>query len=225
MTTECNLIEAAVAAFEQADYKTAFYLLFPLAMEGNAIAQAYIHHLHESNLGIPEDYECRRPWQEIGGADEDDSPSLDSIFGALDYETYLFFEGVEDEEGDASNHLDFANYLFEFDNGGPDDCFLESRKHMEIAAEGGNVIAQWNMAEGGGLTEALKWYAALAEGGDVLAKYKLALRYLYWIGDAEGVALGLSICREAAYEGSLAAQTELAEFFPNGRLAKQARKL
>ena len=31
----------------------------------------------------------------------------------------------------------------------PEERFVQSRKHMELAARGGNVIAKWNIAEGG----------------------------------------------------------------------------
>ena len=213
--------EAAVDAFDQADYKTAFYLFFPLAMEGNERAQSYIDRLQKSNQGIPKDYERVRPWQDVIDLDEGSMDSLDSFFGALDYETYLFFEGVDEKDADASNQLEFAIYLFEFDNGEADDNFLESRKYMELAAEGGNAISQWNMAEGGGLKEALKWYAVLAESGDLTAKYKLACRHLYWVGDDQSVALGMALCREAALAGSIEAQVELADLYFNGKFCSQ----
>ena len=128
--------EAALAAYDQADYKTAFYLFFPLAMEGNESAQSYIDRLQGSNEGIPKDYERVRPWQDVIDFDEGSMDSLDSLFGALDYETYLFFEGVAEEDADASNQLEYAIYLFEFDSGEPDETFLESRKYMELGRGG-----------------------------------------------------------------------------------------
>ena len=77
------------------------------------------------------------------------------------------------------------------------------------------------MAEGGGLKEALKWYAVLAESGDLVAKYKLACRHLYWVGNDQNVLLGIALCREAALAGSIEAQMELAELYFNGRICGQ----
>lgn len=60
--------EDGFAAYERADYATAFRLWKPLAAQGLAGAQLGLGQMHESGLGVPQDYTEAVRWYKLAAA-------------------------------------------------------------------------------------------------------------------------------------------------------------
>lgn len=53
--TRDEMLEAGLSAFKAEDYETAIKHLLPLAIDGNATAQAHLSQMYRDGLGVPED--------------------------------------------------------------------------------------------------------------------------------------------------------------------------
>ena len=100
--TKEDMLKAGLSAFDAEDYATAIRHLLPLAIDGNAEAQAHISQMYRDGLGVPEDHCIATIWA-------DKAARQGNIFGAkmLAF-AYKFGDGVKTDPEMAYRWMKFA---------------------------------------------------------------------------------------------------------------------
>jgi len=108
---------------------------------------------------------------------------------------------------------------------GGDKDYIEGVRWLTVAAEAGDVRAQYNLGwcyeTGRGVIqdegEAVRWYMMAAKAGDPAAQSALGICYEYGMGIEKNRTDALNWLKRAAYGGEAEAQYELALFYIQGK--------
>jgi TPR repeat protein len=183
---EAPAYKAGQMAYSRGDYTTAFNELQPLALEGNASAQALLGNMYLTGKGVPEDSTEAVRWLRLA-ADQGEVRAQISLT-----KMYLFGEGVPQDYAEAVRWMRLAadqgdvlsqsilGNMYLKGEGVPQD-YAEAVRWTRLAADQGLAEAQVLLGmlylTGKGVpedsTEAVRWLRLAADQGDATAQVVL----------------------------------------------------
>jgi uncharacterized protein len=229
-----GLEERALAAFRAGQYAAAAESYREAAGAGSAVAMHYLGWIHQSGLGVPQDFTQAREWYEKGAA----AGSADSMnnLGWLyengrgvpqDYAQARQWYKMGADAGSAAAMMSLG-WLYGNGYGVPQD-FAQARQWYEKGAAAGSARSIYEVGDlyfyGRGVprdyAQARQWYEKGAAAGSAEAMYSLGVLYRDGLGVARDYAQARQWHEKGAAAGSAYSMYELGVHYQNGRGVEQ----
>jgi len=183
--TDAGSLEGGLAAEKRGDWKTAFLLLRPLALDGNADAQDQLGFMYETGQGVGQDRSNAVAWYQAAARNGNAHAQTQSgilfkhEFGSDAYPGSMELFRKAADQGNADGQFQLG-VMYYYGQGVPKD-YAEAMKWFRKAANQGNADAQnaiGAMYYNGEVvpkddTEAVKWYRKAADQGNADAQENL----------------------------------------------------
>jgi TPR repeat protein len=223
-------LDDGLAAYNRADFAVSLRLLMPLAVGGNAVAQAEIGRIYLTGQGVTQDYLEATKWFRLSAAQRNPQAQEylgDIYYGGLgvprDYSAAAKWYELSAQQGDGTSQAELGEQYLS--GTGVTNDYPKALVWLQKSADQGNQYGEAGLGDlyvaGHGveknLSEAFKWYMLSANQGNTNSQGSIGAMYYFGFGTVQSYPDAFRWYKLAADSGEHGSQNMIGNMYYSGQ--------